>query len=137
ADCDAVSDAVRRVDELPEDAVLRSCGLRRARELRGYVVVARILGDDLHFAPVHARLACAIARTWGTRFAGPEQPDTRRCGAARAHARSWTLSMAVVGTIWLRLFHPYYGALRYSMGHLGVSSGLTFGESELALWQTR
>src|SRR5947199_1912312 len=53
ADCDAVSDRVRHVDELSEDAVLRAYGLRRARQLRGYVVVARVLGDDLHFAGVH------------------------------------------------------------------------------------
>src|SRR4029077_6609108 len=32
--------------------------------------------------------ARAIARTWGTGRAGAEQPETRRCGAARAHAGS-------------------------------------------------
>src|SRR4029450_2407528 len=69
-DCDAVSDLVRSVDELPEDAVLRSCGLRRARKLRGCVVVARILGDDLHFAGVHGRVARARGRDWGTWWGG-------------------------------------------------------------------
>src|SRR6266581_396634 len=88
SNCDAVSDSVRHMDELPEDAFLRAYGLRWAREFRGYVFVACILGDDLHFARIHGRFARAIARPWGSRCAGPEQPDTWRCGAARAHAAS-------------------------------------------------
>src|SRR5437016_7936058 len=109
ADCDAVSDCVRHMDELPEDAFLRAYGVRWAREFRGYVVVARILGDDLHFARLYGRVARAIARPWGTCRAGPEQPETRRCGAARAHAGSLDavhgggrndLAMAVQPVVW-------------------------------------
>src|SRR6266568_3898157 len=116
ADCDAVSDPVRHMDELPEVALLRAQGLRWAREFRGYVVVARILGDDLHFARIHGRVARAIARPWGTCRAGPEQPETRRCGAARAHAGSLDavdgggrndLAMAVQPVVWTdQLLHP-------------------------------
>jgi multiple sugar transport system permease protein len=48
----------------------------------------------------------------------------------------WTLSMAVVGTIWLWLFNPSYGPISYSMRHLGLSPGLMLGDPELALWLT-
>ena len=48
----------------------------------------------------------------------------------------WTLSMAVVGTIWLSLFNPSYGPISYSMRQLGVSPGLMLGDPELALWLT-
>src|SRR5437660_3781210 len=116
ADCDAVSDSVRHMDELPEDAFLRAYGLRWARVFRGYVFVACLLGDDLHFARIHRRVARAIARPWGTCRAGPEQPETRRCGAARAHAGSLDavngggrndLAMAVQPVVWTdQLLHP-------------------------------
>lgn len=48
----------------------------------------------------------------------------------------WTLSMAVVGTIWLWLFNPSYGPISHSMRQLGVSPGLMLGDPELALWLT-
>ena len=48
----------------------------------------------------------------------------------------WTLSMAVVGTIWLWLFNPSYGPISYSMRELGMSPGLMLGDPELALWLT-
>src|SRR5438876_6993097 len=48
----------------------------------------------------------------------------------------WTLSMAVVGTIWLWLFNPSYGPISYSMRELGLSPGLMLGDPVLALWLT-
>ena len=48
----------------------------------------------------------------------------------------WTLSMAVVGTIWLWLFNPSYGPISYSMRQLGISPGLMLGDPDLALWLT-
>src|SRR2546430_17095959 len=48
----------------------------------------------------------------------------------------WTLSMAVVGTIWLWLFNPSYGPISYSMRGLGVSPGLMLGDPGLALLLT-
>ena len=48
----------------------------------------------------------------------------------------WTLSMAVVGTIWLWLFNPSYGPISYSMRQVGVSPGLMLGDPDLALWLT-
>src|SRR5256885_1566623 len=48
----------------------------------------------------------------------------------------WTLSMAVVGTIWLWLFNPSYGPISYSIRELGLSPGLMLGDPELALWLT-
>src|SRR5256714_9914934 len=48
----------------------------------------------------------------------------------------WTLSMAVVGTIWLWLFNPSYGPISYSIRAVGVSPGLMLGDPELALWLT-
>jgi multiple sugar transport system permease protein len=48
----------------------------------------------------------------------------------------WTLSQAVVGTMWLWLFNPGYGPISYSMRQLGMSSGLMLGDPELALWLT-
>src|SRR5437660_6010660 len=46
----------------------------------------------------------------------------------------WTLSMAVVGTIWLWLFNPSYGPISYSMRQLGVSPGLMLGDPERGVW---
>jgi multiple sugar transport system permease protein len=48
----------------------------------------------------------------------------------------WTLSMAVVGTIWLWLFNPSYGPISYTMRAVGLSPGLMLGDPELALWLT-
>ena len=48
----------------------------------------------------------------------------------------WTLSMAVVGTIWLWLFNPSYGPISYSMRQVGLAPGLMLGDPELALWLT-
>src|SRR4029079_2188748 len=47
----------------------------------------------------------------------------------------WTLSMAVVGTIWLWLFNPSYGPISYSMRQLGVSPGLMLCDQEVARWR--
>src|SRR5207244_11431283 len=49
---------------------------------------------------------------------------------------TWTLSMAVVGTVWLWLFNPSYGPISYSIRELGLSPGLMLGDPELALWLT-
>src|SRR4030095_16098309 len=46
----------------------------------------------------------------------------------------WTLSMAVVGTIWLWLLNPSYGPISYTMRELGLSPGLMLGDPDLALW---
>src|SRR4030095_12803144 len=109
SNCDAVSDAVCRVDELPEDQVLRARGLRRAGQLHTYVVGARILGGNLQLVDVHGRVARTIARPWGTCRAGAERIETRRCAAARAHAASLDtldgrgrnrLAMAVQPVVW-------------------------------------
>jgi multiple sugar transport system permease protein len=48
----------------------------------------------------------------------------------------WTLSMAVVGTIWLWLFNPSYGPISYAIRAVGLSPGLMLGDPELALWLT-
>ena len=48
----------------------------------------------------------------------------------------WTLSMAVVGTIWLWLFNPSYGPISHTMRQLGMSPGLMLGDPDLALWLT-
>src|SRR3989440_1494868 len=44
----------------------------------------------------------------------------------------WTLSMAVVGTIWLWLFNPSYGPISYSIRELGLSPGLMLGYPEIS-----
>ena len=48
----------------------------------------------------------------------------------------WTLSMAVVGTIWLWLLNPSYGPISHTMRQLGLSPGLMLGDPDLALWLT-
>jgi len=48
----------------------------------------------------------------------------------------WTLSMAVVGTIWLWLFNPSYGPISHTMRQLGMSPGLMLGDPDLALGLT-
>src|SRR5437868_8193234 len=48
----------------------------------------------------------------------------------------WTLSMAVVGTIWLWLFNPSYGPTSYSMRVVGVAPGPMLGDQALAVWLT-
>lgn len=48
----------------------------------------------------------------------------------------WTLSMAVVGTVWLSLLNPSYGPISYFLRQLGIAPGLMLGDPELALWLT-
>jgi multiple sugar transport system permease protein len=48
----------------------------------------------------------------------------------------WTLSMAVVGTIWLSLFNPSYGPIGHFMKQVGIAPGLMLGDPGLALWLT-
>ena len=48
----------------------------------------------------------------------------------------WTLSMAVVGTIWLSLFNPSYGPIGHYMKQIGIAPGLMLGDPGLALWLT-
>jgi multiple sugar transport system permease protein len=45
----------------------------------------------------------------------------------------WTLSMAVVGSLWLFLLNPSYGPVSYLIGVLGVSPGLMLGDPRYAL----
>ena len=46
----------------------------------------------------------------------------------------WTLSMAVVASIWLWLLNPAYGPVSYVFQSLGVSSGLMLGDPDVALY---
>jgi multiple sugar transport system permease protein len=48
----------------------------------------------------------------------------------------WTLSMAVVGTIWLSLFNPSHGPISHMLRQLGIAPGLMLGDPDLALWLT-
>lgn len=45
----------------------------------------------------------------------------------------WTLSMAVVGSIWIWLLNPTFGPLTASLRSLGISPGLMLGDPSLAL----
>jgi multiple sugar transport system permease protein len=45
----------------------------------------------------------------------------------------WTLSMTVVGCLWLWLLNPSYGPVKYALSKLGVQSGLMLGNPDLAL----
>lgn len=45
----------------------------------------------------------------------------------------WTLSMAVVGSIWLWMLNPSYGPIAYTMRSLGMPPGLLLGDPDLAL----
>ncbi len=46
----------------------------------------------------------------------------------------WTLSMTVVGCLWLWLFNPSYGLVRYALGIIHIQAGLMLGDPDLALW---
>lgn len=46
----------------------------------------------------------------------------------------WTLSMTVVGCLWLWLLNPSYGLVRYLLELMGGSAGLMLGDPDLALW---
>ena len=46
----------------------------------------------------------------------------------------WTLSMTVVGCLWLWLLNPSYGLVRYLLELVGVPAGLMLGDPDLALW---
>jgi multiple sugar transport system permease protein len=48
----------------------------------------------------------------------------------------WTLSMAVVGSIWLWMLNPSYGPVTYFLNEAGLSPGLMLGDPDLALWLT-
>jgi ABC-type sugar transport system permease subunit len=45
----------------------------------------------------------------------------------------WTLSMGVVGSIWLWLLNPSYGPVSYLMQSMGVTPGLMLGDPGIAL----
>jgi len=45
----------------------------------------------------------------------------------------WTLSMSVVGSIWLWLFNPSFGPIPYLMQVTGLNPGLMLGDPGLAL----
>ncbi len=46
----------------------------------------------------------------------------------------WTLSMTVVGCLWLWLLNPSYGLVRYLLELVGSPAGLMLGDPDLALW---
>ncbi|MCZ7449274.1 sugar ABC transporter permease [Agrobacterium rhizogenes] len=45
----------------------------------------------------------------------------------------WTLSMSVVGSIWLWLFNPSFGPIPYVIQKLGIDPGLMLGDPGMAL----
>lgn len=45
----------------------------------------------------------------------------------------WTLSMAVVGSIWLWMLNPSFGPITYFLQEAGLSPGLMLGDPDLAL----
>ena len=45
----------------------------------------------------------------------------------------WTLSMSVVGSVWLWLFNPSFGPIPYIIQAVGIDPGLMLGDPELAL----
>ena len=45
----------------------------------------------------------------------------------------WTLSMTVVGCLWLWLLNPSYGLVRYLLELVGIPAGLMLGDPDLAL----
>lgn len=45
----------------------------------------------------------------------------------------WTLSMSVVGSIWLWLLNPSFGPIPYLMQVIGLEPGLMLGDPDLAL----
>lgn len=46
----------------------------------------------------------------------------------------WTLSMAVVASIWLWLLNPAYGPVNYALQSVGVSPGLMLGDPDVAIY---
>ena len=46
----------------------------------------------------------------------------------------WTLSMTVVGCLWLWLLNPSYGLVRHLLSLVQLPAGLMLGEPDLALW---
>jgi multiple sugar transport system permease protein len=46
----------------------------------------------------------------------------------------WTLSMTVVGCLWLWLLNPSYGPVRYLFSLVGYETGLLLGDPDLAIW---
>ena len=45
----------------------------------------------------------------------------------------WTLSMAVVGSLWLWLLNPSFGPVAYFLGKIGIAPGLMLGDPQMAL----
>lgn len=46
----------------------------------------------------------------------------------------WTLSMTVVGCLWLWLLNPSYGPVRYGLELAGLPTGLMLGDPDVAIW---
>ncbi|MGH7118188.1 MAG: carbohydrate ABC transporter permease [Acetobacteraceae bacterium] len=45
----------------------------------------------------------------------------------------WTLSLAVVGSLWLWLLNPSFGPVAYFLGEAGITPGLMLGDPRMAL----
>lgn len=46
----------------------------------------------------------------------------------------WTLSMTVVGCLWLWLLNPSYGPVKYIISLIGADAGLLLGDPDIAIW---
>lgn len=114
----------------------------RYYELTGFVGLANfteVFGSSAFWDTVFVSLAYVVGSLAGSVVLGMAAALVlNNAGATGSVLRvfilfPWTLSMSVVGSIWLWLLNPSFGPIPYLMQVIGLEPGLMLGDPGLAL----
>jgi multiple sugar transport system permease protein len=114
----------------------------RYYELTGFVGLANyaeVLGSSAFWDTTFISLAYVVGSLAGALVLGMAAALVlNKAGATGSVLRvfilfPWTLSMSVVGSIWLWLLNPSFGPIPYLMQVIGLDPGLMLGDPSLAL----
>lgn len=114
----------------------------RYYELTGFVGLANyteVFGSSAFWNTVFVSLAYVVGSLAGAVVLGMAAALVlNNAGATGSVLRvlilfPWTLSMSVVGSIWLWLLNPSFGPISYLMQVVGIEPGLMLGDPGLAL----
>jgi len=111
-------------------------------ELTGFVGLANyieVFGSSDFWNTVYVSLAYLVGSLAGAVVLGMAAAIVlNNAGATGLTLRvfilfPWTLSMSVVGSIWLWLLNPSFGPIPYLMQVIGIDPGLMLGDPDIAL----
>jgi len=114
----------------------------RYYDLTGFVGLANyveVFGSSAFWNTVYVSLAYLVGSLAGAVVLGMAAALVlNHAGATGTTLRvfilfPWTLSMSVVGSIWLWLLNPSFGPIPYLMQVIGIDPGLMLGDPDLAL----